>query len=165
MSQIQEAGPDQKGPSFHNSRALLQRIDALPRGPEWICSTFRITGDELNKNGDRRTEDIELWHRDPVECIKELISNSAFRDKLAYTPLRMYEDEQRMNRIYNEMWTCDWWWNTQVWMITIVQDNVRHLTGHRISCDPVQQLRLSFLHRIKPSFQGSVGISRHGLCT
>lgn len=119
-SQIQEAGPEQEGPSFHNSRALLQRIDALPRGPEWICATFRITGDELDKNGERRTEDIELWHRDPVECIKELISNSAFRDKLAYAPLRMYEDEQRTNRIYNEMWTCDWWWNTQVWMITTV---------------------------------------------
>jgi hypothetical protein len=114
MLQIQEAGPDQNGPSFHNSRALLQRIDALPRGPEWICSMFHITGDKLDKNGDRRTEDIELWYRDPVECI--------------YAPLRIYKNEQRTNRIYNEMWTCDWWWNTQVWMITTVCSNVQHLT-------------------------------------
>ena len=55
-----------------------------------------------------------------MECIKELISNSAFQDKLAYSPLRIYKDEQRTNRIYNEMWTCNWWWDTQVWRITIV---------------------------------------------
>jgi hypothetical protein len=108
MFKIQESGPDQNGPSFHNSHALLQRIDVLPKGPEWICATFRITSDELDKNGERCTEDVELWHRDPVECIKELISNSAFEDKLAYSLLRMYEDKQRTNRIYNEMWTCNW---------------------------------------------------------
>lgn len=41
---------------------------------------------EAGPRGPEWIEDIELWHRDP---------------------LRMYEDEQRMNRIYNEMWTCE----------------------------------------------------------
>lgn len=88
-----------------------------------------------------------------------------FWDKLAYAPLGMYKDKQRKNRIYNEMWMSDWWWNTQVWMITIVWHNIWHLTRPRISCNLVQWLHLSFFHLTKPSFRGSVGISRHGLCT
>ncbi|KAF8951860.1 hypothetical protein BDZ97DRAFT_1613670, partial [Flammula alnicola] len=48
-------------PAFHNSRALLKRIDALPEGPEWTCTPFRITGDKLDKKKNPRTEDVELW--------------------------------------------------------------------------------------------------------
>ncbi|KAF8161437.1 hypothetical protein B0H34DRAFT_652781, partial [Crassisporium funariophilum] len=88
--------------------------------PEWICSSFSLTGDKSNKNGERGTEEVELWHWDPVKCIKDLISNSASRDKLAYTPLKVYKDEQRTNRIYNKMWTCNWWWDTQVQIETIM---------------------------------------------
>ncbi|KAF8799293.1 hypothetical protein BYT27DRAFT_7040688, partial [Phlegmacium glaucopus] len=65
-------------PAFHNARSLLQRIDSLPDGPQWTCSTFRIKGDQRDKDGQLRTEDVELWHRDPVECIKELMGNPAF---------------------------------------------------------------------------------------
>ena len=163
MFKIQESGPDQNGPSFHNSHALLQRIDVLPKRPEWICVTFHITGDELDKNGERCTEDVELWHQDPVECIKELISNSAFQDKLVYSPLRIYEDEQMTNRIYNEMWTCNWWWDIQVWRIMIVWVNEQHLICNRTSFPMVQQLRLLFCHQTRPSFRHSAVISRHGL--
>lgn len=85
----------------------------MPKGPDWICTPFRITGDKLDKEGNPRTEDIELWHRDPVECIRELFGNPAFETNLYYEPYKVYRDEGCMNREYSDLWTGDWWWNLQ----------------------------------------------------
>jgi hypothetical protein len=61
----------------------LEKIDALPDVPEWTCEVFEITGDQVDARdarGERKlTEEVELWRRDPVECIKELIGNPAFQ--------------------------------------------------------------------------------------
>ncbi|KAJ3728088.1 hypothetical protein DFJ43DRAFT_1133141 [Lentinula guzmanii] len=100
-------------PSFHNSRSLLRLIDSLECGPAFKCTPFRIEGDLKDMNGELRTEVLELWHRDPVEIIKELMGNSEFRGHQKYTPVQHYTDTDMKNREYSEMWTCDWWWNMQ----------------------------------------------------
>ncbi|KAK6977749.1 hypothetical protein R3P38DRAFT_2747985, partial [Favolaschia claudopus] len=74
-------------PSYHNSRSFYQRIDVLPRGPSWKCELFSLTGDEADGKGQAKTEVVELWYRDPVECIKELLGNPLFKDQ-AYKPCR-----------------------------------------------------------------------------
>jgi hypothetical protein len=60
------------------------------------------------------TERHELWRRDPVECIRELIGNPAFKDYISYIPDMVYLDAEGNVRIYDEMWTGDWWWKIQV---------------------------------------------------
>lgn len=60
------------------------------------------------------SEEIELWVRDPVECVRELLSHSAFREHAVYVPQRVYTTGDRTIRIYDEMWTGDWWWEIQV---------------------------------------------------
>ena len=65
--------------SFHNSRSLFQKIDALLSGPKWTCELFEIEGDILNESGALQTETVELWHQNPVECIQELIGNPDFK--------------------------------------------------------------------------------------
>ncbi|KAJ7108159.1 hypothetical protein C8R44DRAFT_834159 [Mycena epipterygia] len=82
--------------SFHNNRSFLKKVDQLPTGPDWTCKI----------NDKLMSEDLELWMRDPVECIKELMSNPAFRDHMAYAP-------ERKSRIFDEMWTAEWWWKLQ----------------------------------------------------
>ena len=101
-------------PAFHNIRALLKRIDALPDGPDWMCTSFRIKGDVVGTDGALKTEDVELWHRNPVECIKELMGNPAFKGKQFYAPKKVYRNEDGTNREYSEMWMGDWWWFKQV---------------------------------------------------
>ena len=59
-------------------------------------------------------EDLELWKCGPVECIKELIGNLAFQNLVSYVPQQAYADKAGLNRIFNEMWTADWCWDTQV---------------------------------------------------
>ena len=105
---------DGANPAFHNVRALLKRIDALPDGPDWLCTSFRIKGNAIGADGALTTEDVELWHRNPVECIKELMGNPAFKGKQFYAPKRVYRKRDGTNREYSEMWKGDWWWFMQV---------------------------------------------------
>ena len=108
-------------PSFHNTRSFLQKIDALPPGPKWECEMFEITGDEPDERdpSKKRTEVVELWRRDPVECIRELIGNPAFRDHIRYAPEHVYKDEEGENQAFDETWTGEWWWKTQVSQISV----------------------------------------------
>jgi len=55
--------------SFHNSRSLFQKIDALSSGPEWTCELLEVEGDIVDEGGDLQKETVELWRRNPVECI------------------------------------------------------------------------------------------------
>lgn len=65
-------------------------------------------------NGDNRFETLELWHRDPVECITELLANPYFRGKQQYAPRRIFRNKNGTNQEFGEMWTADWWWKIQV---------------------------------------------------
>ena len=38
------------------------------------------------------TEELELWIRDPVACVHELIGNPRSKGDLAYTPEKVYAD-------------------------------------------------------------------------
>lgn len=60
------------------------------------------------------SEELELWRRDPVDCVRELLGNPAFRDHLRYAPEHVFLDEEGEDRVYDEAWTADWWWKTQV---------------------------------------------------
>lgn len=42
------------------------------------------------------------------------MESPTFRDLMAYAPEHVYKDKNGKVRIYDEMWTADWWWNTQV---------------------------------------------------
>lgn len=95
---------------------FLQKIDSLPvmEGMKWECEEVKVQGDMVGENGEALVEKLELWKRDPVECIRELIGNPAFRDVMGYAPERVYADKETSTRVYDEMWTGDWWWNLQV---------------------------------------------------
>ncbi|KAK0435049.1 Zn-finger domain-containing protein [Armillaria borealis] len=85
----------------------------LPITAGWKCDIVTVKEDKIDANGKPAVEDLELWHRDPVECVKELMGNPAFRELLAYAPEQAFHDEQGTNRIFDQMWMGDWWWETQ----------------------------------------------------
>ena len=82
-------------------------------GPEWHCDIVRVVGDREGPNGEFLAEEHEIWRRNPVECVADLIrvGNSALKDFVVYEPVRIKRNGQRY---YGEMNTADWWWNTQV---------------------------------------------------
>lgn len=72
-----------------------------------------LTGDQTDEDGNCQ-ETLELWMRDPVACVQELLGNPAFKKELHYRPRRTFRDRQRQKQVYDETWTGDWWWKTQV---------------------------------------------------
>ncbi|KAG1775840.1 hypothetical protein EV702DRAFT_972335, partial [Suillus placidus] len=99
--------------SFHNNRAFLQKVDGLPHGPEWSCRKVTVHGNLDDENGVPLQDKVELWSCDPVECVKELIGNPFFKEDMAYSPARAYADHAGQHRVIDEMWTADWWGETQ----------------------------------------------------
>ena len=75
---------------------------------------MKVDGDRVGDDGERMSEDLELWMRNPVKCVKELVGNLAFKKSMSFVPEHVYEDENMTNRIFDKMWTVDWWWKTQV---------------------------------------------------
>ncbi|TFK82539.1 hypothetical protein K466DRAFT_603598 [Polyporus arcularius HHB13444] len=97
-------------PSFKNKKAFFKKIDKLPTGTPWICDIVTVNGTLTGPNGQVLTEELELWRRDPVECVRELIGNPAFKPYMSLKPVKV---TRRGSRYYSEMNTSDWWWTTQ----------------------------------------------------
>ena len=84
----------QTKPSYHNNQAFLKKINALPtQGTGWTCDIVTLKGNQLNEDGEPLpAEKLEMWRRDPVECVQELLGNPALKNYMKYAPERVYED-------------------------------------------------------------------------
>ncbi|KDQ15498.1 hypothetical protein BOTBODRAFT_108756 [Botryobasidium botryosum FD-172 SS1] len=101
--------------SFKGKRAFYKHVDKLPvDGPGWNSEEITITGDKPDPStGGKLTETVEVWWRDPVDCIEELIGNPMFKNFMGYAPLKEYKDKLKNDQLFNEMWTTNWWWDLQ----------------------------------------------------
>lgn len=68
--------------------------------------------DEIELLGTKRT----FWRRDPMAAVQYLMGNPAFQASLCYCPQKEYDPNNE--RVYHEMWSGDWWWRTQVNIIS-----------------------------------------------
>ncbi|KAF8511547.1 hypothetical protein JB92DRAFT_2813160 [Gautieria morchelliformis] len=100
-------------PSYAGKQELLRKIDALPSGPEWTCHMFVVHSDQLDYNGEKCTEELDIWCRDPVACVNELLANPLFREHLKFAPEKLFTDDSKEDQIIHEMWTAQWWWDLQ----------------------------------------------------
>jgi hypothetical protein len=101
-------------PSYSSNYTLLKKVDSLAIGPGWKWEQIKVREDVADEDGMRGEEDLELWYRDPVAIVQDLVGNPAFKDSLAFAPQKVYTDAEGGMRTYDEMWTGDWWWKTQV---------------------------------------------------
>ncbi|KAJ7147090.1 hypothetical protein C8R43DRAFT_1196388 [Mycena crocata] len=105
-------------PSYSGKAEFFDKIDSLPGGVKWHCKNLDTKGDlpDLEKDPSgttMRREQNELWWRDPVECVEELMGNPLFRDAMRYAPEKLFADQTESNEVVNEMWTASWWWELQ----------------------------------------------------
>ena len=94
--------------------SFLKKVDQLPTGPAWQCDVVTVDGDRAGEDGKMMAEELELWHRNPVECIQELLGNPELNGNISYAPVQHFTDKNGMNHVIDERWTADWWWKTQV---------------------------------------------------
>lgn len=60
------------------------------------------------------SEPIVLLYRDPMACIRFLLSRPNLAPYMTFTPKRVYRVDEQKVRIISEMHTANWWWNVQV---------------------------------------------------
>ncbi|KAG8789232.1 hypothetical protein FRC12_013725 [Ceratobasidium sp. 428] len=92
---------------YWNTPAELKReINRLPHGPPWYRETVVVEGDL----GD---EILDLWKRDVSEVVRWLLANRRFLPDMRFAPELHWDSPEKINRIYDEMWSGDWWWRMQ----------------------------------------------------
>ena len=89
--------------SYKNSCELNKLIDhELPDQPRFICEEVTVDG-----------QTFELYRRDVVDCIRSLFGNPDFAPHLILAPERHYTNQEKTCRVYHDMHTGQWWWETQ----------------------------------------------------
>jgi hypothetical protein len=63
-------------------------------------------------------EAVEVYYQDVNECIQALYGDPKFASVLKFAPEPHYVDQDGCEKqAYHEMYTGQWWWNTQVSVI------------------------------------------------
>jgi hypothetical protein len=87
------------GLSFHTVKGLNEKInDELPACPPFHCKEVTF-GEEC----------LEFYYRDIMKCIRAIYGNPQFAHHLVFAPEQHYTSQERTCRIYNELYTGDWW--------------------------------------------------------
>ncbi|KAI1786574.1 hypothetical protein LXA43DRAFT_975694 [Ganoderma leucocontextum] len=92
------------GLSFKNTRELDKILDEqIPEGrPRFMRREIVVAG-----------ESFEVFYRDVIKCIRSLYGDPEFAGILVFTPERHYADADHTVRVYFDMHTGRWWWDTQ----------------------------------------------------
>jgi len=85
--------------SVGGKKKLLSLVDALPQGPEFQCTPLKVVGDIIDERGNKREEILDVWHRDPVEVIADLLENISFKDNMKWVPERRFRDRENQSRV------------------------------------------------------------------
>ncbi|KDQ09647.1 hypothetical protein BOTBODRAFT_178865 [Botryobasidium botryosum FD-172 SS1] len=101
-------------PSFKSVHSFYQKIDQLPHGPGFEQHVINVTGDRTGPKRQPLTEKLEVWVRDPLECIAEILRNLRFQGCTADVPRQVFADSTKGDRECSGMNTADWWWETQL---------------------------------------------------
>lgn len=66
-------------------------------------------------------EAFDVYFRDIIECIRGLYGDPNFAQYLVFAPERHYADEDKTVRLFHDMHTGKWWWETQVRILAQTQ--------------------------------------------
>ncbi|KAF8063166.1 hypothetical protein FPV67DRAFT_1421162, partial [Lyophyllum atratum] len=98
-----EGFKDRLGISFKDAPELNKIIDEkLPSRPRFTRKEIVIAG-----------EAYDVYFRDIIACIKALYGDPQFTQLLVFTPERHYSGEDMGIRLFHDMHTGKWWWETQ----------------------------------------------------
>ena len=98
--------------SFSSSREMRGRTGLLPATVPWKQVQVQVRGGVT-------TEPMTLYFRDALECFKYLFGNPLFSGYMDFIPRREYADEEKTERLYNEIMTGDRAWTLQVSTLAI----------------------------------------------
>ena len=87
---------------YKSSHTWRKKMRGLVHEPEWQNGTVDF----------HLQAGVKFFYQDVVECIRYLLGQKAFAKDLVFEPCREFDREGC--RVYMEMHTAEWWWETQV---------------------------------------------------
>ena len=94
-------------------------MDSLP-GPsaEWKLIEIAVEGTRVDENGRRMSEVLDLWARDPVCVVADLVSDPHFDGKSSYAPTQAVFERDGPDapeiQFFEDIPTGEWMWRVQV---------------------------------------------------
>ena len=99
-------------PSF-KYRDVVQNIVASMTDDQAFRERKLHTLEDMRGN-DNHQYPIKLWSRDCMKCMRWLISQSAYTERLIYSPQHCFNRNSPLKSLYTTLHTAYWWWETQV---------------------------------------------------
>jgi hypothetical protein len=99
-------------PSF-NQRDRVQKFVASMLDDQALGEWELHTLEDMTWN-DNHQLPIKHWSRDNMKTIRWLMRHPANTKNLIFDPQRCFNSDMPLKRLYTEMHTADWWWETQV---------------------------------------------------
>jgi len=99
-------------PSFKNGDGVQKPVASTPDDlalGEWELHTL-----EDMKWNDNHQRPIKYWSRDIIQSMRWLMRQPAYAEHLIYAPQHCFNSDTPPKRLYTEMHTADWWWESQV---------------------------------------------------
>ena len=90
--------------SFRSAYTLQQHLDILDPFGEYLTLTEAAIG-----YGQHTTT---FYYRNALDWVHYLVRQVAYRSDIVYPPIREYDSS--VERLYSEMHSAHWWWDTQV---------------------------------------------------
>ena len=75
---------------------------------EWELHTL----EDMRWN-DNRPPPIKYWSREIITTMRWLMGQPAYAENLIYVPQRCFNSDTLPKRLYTEMYTVHWWWETK----------------------------------------------------
>jgi len=109
---LKEENTDLRFPSFKNGDGVQKLVAGMPDDQalrEWELHTL----EDMWWN-DNHQRPIKYWSWDIIKSMRWLMQQPAYAEHLIYAPQRCFNSDTPPKRLYTEMHTADWWWETRV---------------------------------------------------
>ncbi|KAG1896128.1 uncharacterized protein F5891DRAFT_1193360 [Suillus fuscotomentosus] len=90
--------------SFKNAKELNALVDH-----ELLSSHPKFKREQIVVAG----EAFDVYYHDVIECVRSLYGDPDFAKYLAFAPEWHYSDKDKTVRLFHDMHTGKWWWDTQ----------------------------------------------------
>ena len=99
-------------PIFKNGEGVQNLVASVPDDQalrEWELHTL----EDMRWN-DNHQRPIKYWSRDIIKSIRWLMLQPAYSGNLIFTPQQCFNGDTPPKRLYTEVHTKHWWWESQV---------------------------------------------------
>jgi hypothetical protein len=99
-------------PSFKNGNGIQKLVATMPDDQslgEWELHTL----EDMRWN-DNHQSPIKSCSRDIIKIMRWLMWQPAYAEHHSYAAQRCFNSDTHPKCLYTEMYTVDWWWETQV---------------------------------------------------